>query len=76
MTEHVTSRQNPLCRHVKKLQSNRAYRYEQRQFLADGLKLVEEALTKAGRRDLIGYGPRCLIRPEGKEKKPKPGRKG
>ena len=44
MTEHVTSRQNPLCRHVKKLQSNRAYRYEQRQFLADGLKLVEEAL--------------------------------
>lgn len=27
-------------------------------------KLVEEALKKAGREDLIGYGPRCLIRPE------------
>ncbi len=27
-------------------------------------KLVEEALTKAKRTDLIGWGPRCLIRPE------------
>ena len=44
MTERITSRQNPLCRHVKKLQSNRAYRYEQRQFLADGGKLAQEAL--------------------------------
>ena len=25
--------------------------------------LVREALTKAGRGDLIGYGPKCLIRP-------------
>ena len=29
--------------------------------------LVEEALTRAGRRDLIGWGDRCLIRP-GKKK--------
>ena len=27
-------------------------------------KLVLEGLTKAGRTDLIGYGPRCLIRPD------------
>ena len=33
-------------------------------------KLVEEALTKAGRTDLIGCGPRCLIRPEGKKAAP------
>ncbi|MDO5415759.1 MAG: YgiQ family radical SAM protein [Lachnospiraceae bacterium] len=26
-------------------------------------ELVEEALIKAGRRDLIGFGPKCLIRP-------------
>ncbi len=32
--------------------------------------LVEEALRKAGRTDLIGYGPKCLIRPV----KPKKGR--
>lgn len=25
---------------------------------------VKEALTRAGRTDLIGYGPKCLIRPE------------
>ncbi|WP_291582081.1 YgiQ family radical SAM protein [Clostridium sp. UBA6640] len=27
--------------------------------------LVHEALTEAGRTDLIGYGPKCLIRPKG-----------
>ena len=33
----------------------------------DNYDLVYEALTKAGRRDLIGFGPSCLIRPR-KEK--------
>lgn len=32
-------------------------------------KLVKEALEKAHRTDLIGYGPRCLIRPEGGDTK-------
>lgn len=32
--------------------------------------LVSEALEKAGRRDLIGYGPKCLIRPRGEAPKP------
>ena len=27
--------------------------------------LVIEALHKAGREDLIGYGPKCLVRPDG-----------
>ena len=31
--------------------------------------LVREALQKAGRTDLIGYGPRCLVRPRTKPKK-------
>lgn len=31
-------------------------------------KLVEEALKKAGRTDLIGYGKNCLIRPVNKNK--------
>ena len=31
-------------------------------------KLVIEALEKAGRTDLIGYGPDCLIRPQKGEK--------
>lgn len=29
--------------------------------------LVEEALKKVGRTDLIGYGPKCLIRPKGRQ---------
>ena len=31
----------------------------------DKRPLVEEALRRAGREDLIGYGPQCLLRPEG-----------
>ena len=27
-------------------------------------KLVLEALRRAGRTDLIGYGPKCLVRPD------------
>lgn len=30
-------------------------------------KLVREALRRAHRTDLIGYGPRCLVRPEGSQ---------
>ena len=29
----------------------------------ENYRLVREALEKAGRQDLIGYGPKCLIRP-------------
>lgn len=38
----------------------------------ENYKLVKEALHKAGREDLIGYGPNCLIRPV----PPKPGKGG
>ena len=30
--------------------------------------LVYEALQKAGRMDLVGFGPKCLIRPKNKSK--------
>ena len=44
MTEqHITSRQNPLLVHTKKLLSSRAYRMECGEFAADGTKLLEEA---------------------------------
>lgn len=33
--------------------------------------MVFEALVKAGRKDLIGFGPKCLIKPRRIEKKPK-----
>ena len=36
----------------------------------DKRKLVIEALKEAGREDLIGYGPECLVRPDYSPKKP------
>ena len=37
--------------------------------------LVREALTLAGREDLIGYGPDCLVRPAGKTQQNRPPKK-
>ena len=37
-------------------------------WLPHNYQLVKKALYKAGRQDLIGYGPDCLIRPEGRKK--------
>lgn len=37
--------------------------------------LVKKALCQAGRQDLIGYGPHCLIRPEKKNKQVKIGKR-
>ena len=46
-------------------------------------ELVKEALEKSGRKDLIGFGPKCLIRPrdgqgqaERKNQKTPSGKKG
>jgi len=42
--EKITSRQNKLLQHVKKLQTSRSYRYQWGQFVADGTKLLQEAV--------------------------------
>ena len=41
--ERITSRQNPLLRQVKKLQTSRAFREASGLFVGDGTKLLEEA---------------------------------
>ena len=41
--ERITSRQNPLLRHAKKLLISRSYREACGEFAADGTKLLEEA---------------------------------
>lgn len=43
-------------------------------WLPKNYELVRRALEKAGRRDLIGYGAKCLIRPEQKSGKSPAGR--
>ena len=42
--ERMTSRQNPLAQHIRKLQTSRSYRYRTREFVADGTKLLDEAI--------------------------------
>ncbi len=44
MVERITSAQNPLLRHIRKLQSTRSYREECGEFVCDGWKLLDEAL--------------------------------
>lgn len=43
-TEFITSRQNPLLVHIKKILSSRSYREKHREFAADGVKLLREAV--------------------------------
>lgn len=42
--EFISSLQNPLIRHMRKLQTSRSYRRESGEFLCEGWKLLEEAL--------------------------------
>lgn len=42
--EHITSRQNPLLQQIKKLQASRSLRYREKRFVADGTKLLGEAV--------------------------------
>ena len=41
----------------------------------DKRRLVIEALKEAGREDLIGYGPECLVRPDAPKRKTPPAKK-
>ena len=43
--ETITSRRNPLCLHMKMLGASGSYRDETCEFLCDGAKLLEEAVT-------------------------------
>ena len=45
-------------------------------FRPDKKKLVIEALKKAGREDLIGYGPKCLVHPYGDDRAMPHGKSG
>lgn len=47
MTREITSRKNALVAHTKKLGHDRAYRYEQQEFLCDGIRLLREAVSCA-----------------------------
>ena len=44
--EKITSRQNPLCTHIRKLATSASYRRQNGEFLCDSPKLLEEALLR------------------------------
>lgn len=46
--EIITSRQNPLCTHIRKLASSASYRRQRGEFLCDSPKLLEEILLRSG----------------------------
>lgn len=58
MAERITSKTNPFVQHVRKLYSDRKYRYACRAFVADGSKLVSEALR-------WGEAPEAVLTQEG-----------
>ena len=58
MAEWITAKTNSTIQHVRKLLASRKYRYECRAFVADGTKLVDEALR-------WGIGVEALILREG-----------
>ncbi|MDR2571826.1 MAG: hypothetical protein LBD23_16230, partial [Oscillospiraceae bacterium] len=43
--QEITSRNNPICVHLKKLGTSKSYRDEHGEFLCDGFKLLEEAVS-------------------------------
>ena len=52
--ERITSRQNPLLRHVKKLLQSHSYRIASGEYVGDGTKLLQEAVRwEAGLRTVI-----------------------
>ena len=60
MAECITSKTNPTVQHVRKLMTQRKYRYDCRAFVADGTKLVDEALR-------FGVGVETVLLQQGVE---------
>jgi len=47
--EHLTSRKNPLIRHLRSLGSDPSYRRQQGEYVLDGIKLLKEAVAFGGK---------------------------
>lgn len=59
--ERITSRKNPKIQHLKKLGSSKSYRSECGEFLCDGRKLLEEAVSNGAEVITVAY---CGEKPE------------
>lgn len=61
--ERITSSKNPLLQHVRKLQASRAYREACREFVADGFKLLNEAICWYPRLKTVLAGQEVVLPP-------------
>lgn len=57
--EQITSRKNPKIQHLKKLGSSKSYRTECEEFLCDGAKLLEEAVSNGAEITSVIYSDEC-----------------
>ena len=51
--ENIESRSNTVCKHLKKLGTSKKYRDEQKQFLCDGEKLLNEAVNSGAKIEIV-----------------------
>lgn len=61
--ETITSRQNPLVQHLRRLASSRAYRRKSGEYLCDGTKLLDEALRWNARVQTAVFSENTAIPP-------------
>lgn len=61
--EQIRSNQNPLLRHIRKLQTSAAYRRAQGEFVGDGFKLLDEALKWCPRLKTVVVAEGCQLPP-------------
>ncbi len=66
-SERITSAQNPFIRHIRKLQASRDYREQCGEFVADGWKLLDEALRWYPKLNavIVSEGASCPQLPSG-----------
>ena len=53
--EHITSRQNALMTHIRKLNASRAYRRASGEYLCDGVKLLDKVSFIVNKNDKIAF---------------------
>lgn len=53
MEKEITSLQNPIVKHLVKLRQNHDYRFEHKQLVVEGLKMVQELCTKKPAKVLV-----------------------
>lgn len=63
MMETITSRQNPLCTHLRKLASDASYRRRCGEFLCDSPKMLTEVLLWQGRLRTVVCTPNAALPP-------------